>query len=157
MKYSKEIIIKLPREEVIAIMEKTENFKHWQEGFISYNHLCGDPGHLNARSKLKYKMGKREIDMIETIQKKDLPKKLFFSYDANGVYNLQRNYFEEVGNKSTKWISDNEFEFSGFMKIIAFLMPGSFKKQTYKYMKDFKAFAENGKSVLNQLNNGETN
>ncbi len=150
MKYSKEIIIDLPRKEVIAKMEKTENFKHWQKGFISYNHLSGNPGHVDARSKLKYKMGKREIEMVETIEKNDLPKKLFVSYDAEGVFNIQKNYFEEVGNNSTKWISDNEFECSGFMKIIAFLMPGSFKKQTYKYMKDFKAFAENGKSVLNQ-------
>jgi len=150
MKYSKEIIIDLPREEVIAKMENPENFKHWQKGFISYKHLSGNPGHVDARSKLKYKMGKRDIEMVETIEKNNLPKKLFMSYDAKGVCNKQKNYFEEVGNNSTKWISDNEFECSGFMKIIAILTPGSFKKQTYMYMKDFKAYAENGKSILNQ-------
>lgn len=150
MKYSKEILINLPREEVIAKMENPNNFKHWQKGFISYKHLSGDPGHEDARSKLKFKMGTREIEMIETIEKNSLPNKLFVTYDAKGVFNRQKNYFEKVNDTSTRWISDNEFEFSGFMKIIAFLMPGSFKKQTYEYMKDFKAFAENGKSVLNQ-------
>ena len=150
MKYSKEILIDLPREEVIAKMENPNNFKHWQKGFISYKHLSGDPGHEDARSKLKFKMGTREIEMIETIEKNSLPNKLFVTYDAKGVFNRQKNYFEKVNDSSTRWISDNEFEFSGFMKIIAFLMPGSFKKQTYEYMKDFKAFAENGKSVLNQ-------
>lgn len=150
MKYSKEILINLPREEVIAKMENPNNFKHWQKGFISYKHLSGDPGHEDARSKLKFKMGTREIEMIETIEKNSLPNKLFVNYDAKGVFNRQKNYFEKVNDSSTRWISDNEFEFSGFMKIIAFLMPGSFKKQTYEYMKDFKAFAENGKSVLNQ-------
>lgn len=150
MKYSKEILINLPREEVIAKMENPNNFKHWQKGFISYKHLSGDPGHEDARSKLKFKMGTREIEMIETIEKNSLPNKLFVTYDAKGVFNRQKNYFEKVNDSSTRWISDNEFEFSGFMKIIAFLMPGSFKKQTYEYMKDFKAFAENGKSVLNQ-------
>ena len=150
MKYSKEILIDLPRDEVIAKMENPNNFKHWQKGFISYKHLSGDPGHEDARSKLKFKMGTREIEMIETIEKNSLPNKLFVTYDAKGVFNRQKNYFEKVNDTSTRWISDNEFEFSGFMKIIAFLMPGSFKKQTYEYMKDFKAFAENGKSVLNQ-------
>lgn len=150
MKYSKEIIIDLPREEVIAKMENPNNFKHWQKGFISYKHLSGDPGHEDSRSKLKFKMGTREIEMIETIEKNSLPNKLFVTYDAQGVFNRQKNYFEKVNDRSTRWISDNEFEFSGFMKIIAFLMPGSFKKQTYEYMKDFKDFAENGKSVLNQ-------
>jgi carbon monoxide dehydrogenase subunit G len=150
MKYSKEIIIDLPREEVIAKMENPNNFKHWQKGFISYKHISGNPGKEEARSKLKYKMGKRKIEMIETIEKNNLPNKLYVTYDAKGVFNRQKNYFEKVNDTATKWISDNEFECSGFMKIIAFLMPGSFKKQTYEYMKDFKAFAENGKSVLNK-------
>jgi len=150
MKYSKEIVIDLPREEVIAKMEDPNNFKHWQKGFISYQHITGNPGHDQARSKLKYKMGKREIEMIETIVKNKLPNKLFVTYDAKGVFNVQKNYFEVEEGNSTKWISDNEFECSGFMKIIAFLMPGSFKKQTYIYMKDFKAFAENETSVLNE-------
>jgi len=30
---------------------------------------------------------------------------------------------------------------------MAFLMPGAFKKQSKKYMDDFKAFAEHGTSV----------
>ncbi len=150
MKYSKEIIIDLPREEVLAKLEDPNNFKHWQEGFVSYKHISGKPGEDQARSKLKYKMGKREIEMVETITKNSLPNKLFLTYQAQGVYNIQKNFFEDIDGKSTRWISDNEFEFSGFMKIIAFLMPGSFKKQSYKYMVDFKAFAENGKSVLNK-------
>ena len=149
MKYSKEIIIDAPREEVISKMEDPNNFKHWQKGFISYQHISGKPGHNEARSKLKYKMGKRDIEMLETIEKNDLPKKLFLRYEAKGVVNIQKNYFEEVEPNSTKWISDNEFEFSGFIKIIAFLMPKSFEKQTYIYMQDFKAFVENGTSVLN--------
>jgi len=148
MNYSAQIIVKLPREEVIAKLENPKNFKHWQKGFISNDHISGTPGEVGARSKLKYLMGNRVLEMIETIEKKNLPYKLFTSYEAKGVYNDQKNYFEEVSANSTRWISDNKFEFSGFMKIIAFLMPGSFKKQTLKFMKDFKAFAENGESVL---------
>jgi hypothetical protein len=36
---------------------------------------------------------------------------------------------------------------SGFMKVIGFLMPGSFRKQSRQHLEDFKAFAERGKSV----------
>jgi hypothetical protein len=32
---------------------------------------------------------------------------------------------------------------------MGFLMPGAFKKQSMKYLRDFKAFAEEGKSVSN--------
>ncbi len=37
----------------------------------------------------------------------------------------------------------NEFKCSGFKKIMATLIPGSFKKQSYKYMLMFKEFTEN--------------
>ncbi|MEO2058942.1 MAG: SRPBCC family protein, partial [Mesonia sp.] len=48
-------------------------------------------------------------------------------------------------------ISESEFQFSSFaMKVMGFLMPGAFKKQSLKYMKDFKAFVEDGKSVSNE-------
>jgi chaperonin GroEL (HSP60 family) len=147
MKYSKEIVINLPREEVITRMENPDNFKHWQDGFISYKLISGQPGIEGARAKLSYKMGKREIEMMETIIKNNLPDELHTTYDAKGVYNIQKNYFKEIDKNTTKWVSYNEFKFSGFMKLIGFVMPGIFEKQSLKYMQDFKAFAEEGKSV----------
>ena len=42
-----------------------------------------------------------------------------------------------------RYTTEQEFQFKGFMKIMAFLMPGAFKKQSMQYLKDFKAFAEN--------------
>ncbi len=73
MNYSAQIVIDLPREEVLAKIEDPANFEHWQKGFISYKHLSGTPGKLEARSKLKYQMGKLEIEMIKTIEKKICP------------------------------------------------------------------------------------
>ncbi|MCM4159960.1 SRPBCC family protein [Antarcticibacterium flavum] len=147
MKFSKQIIIDLPREEVFKKVEDPTNFKHWQKGFISYRHLSGKPGQEGSRAKLKYKMGKREISMIETIIKRAVPGKLHVSYEATGVFNIQKNYFQEEEKTRTLWIADYEFKFSGFMKLMGFFMPGAFKKQSLTYMKDFKNFAENGNRV----------
>jgi hypothetical protein len=36
------------------------------------------------------------------------------------------------------------------MKLLGVLMPGAFKKQSMEYMNNFKAFVEEGKSVLNE-------
>lgn len=46
-------------------------------------------------------------------------------------------------DNSTKYITEQEFKFTGFMRILGFLMPGAFKNQSQKYMRDFKRFAEN--------------
>jgi len=43
MKYSTEITLDLPREEVIRKLDNVDNMKHWQRGFISAEHLEGIP------------------------------------------------------------------------------------------------------------------
>ncbi|WP_271770345.1 SRPBCC family protein [Aquimarina algiphila] len=149
MEYTLDIEIKLPRNQVIEKFDNEENLKYWQKGFIGMEHLSGQKGKTGAISKLTYKMGKREIEMIETITFLDLPEALHLTFDAKNVYNIQENYFEELSNGNTKWTSKNEFKFSGFMKFMGFIMPSAFKKQSYSYMQDFKSFAEEGKSVIN--------
>jgi len=149
MKYTIEIVVNVPREEFIKKMDNAENMKHWQRGLIGYEQLSATPGEEGSRMSLSYEMGKRKMDMVETIIKKNLPEELHMTYDTKGVHNIQKNFFKDEGDK-TRWISESEFQFSGFgMKLMGFLMPGAFKKQSLKYMQDFKAFAENDESVLN--------
>jgi hypothetical protein len=151
MKYTTEVTINLPREEVIKKLDNAENMKHWQRGLLGYELLEGTPGAPGAKMKLEYKMGKREMSMTETITKNEFPSEFHANYDAKGVHNIQKNYFHEVDGSTTKWVSESEFQFAGFgMKLLGWLMPGAFKKQSQKYLNDFKAFAENGTSVAEE-------
>ena len=87
-------------------------------------------------------MGKREIEMTETIEQRALPDLFSGVYEANGVWNLVENHCEDLPNGGTKWRIDTEFRCAGFMRIMAFVIPGVFRKQTAKYMDLFKKFAE---------------
>lgn len=148
MKYTTEVMIDLPRQKVLQLLEDPENMKHWQRGLLSYKMLSGKPGTEGAKMELHYKMGKREILMIETIIKQNLPDEWHATYDTKGVHNLQKNYYHDLDGKKTHWVSETTFEFSGlFMKLMGKLMPKAFKKQSQKYLEDFKAFAEHGTSV----------
>ena len=142
MKYTVTIEINLPRAKVVELFENPDNMAQWQPGFISMEHLSGEKGKAGARSKLNYKMGKREIEMIETILVNDLPNEFSGTFEADKVWNEVRNYFEEKDENTTLWRSECEFRFKGMMKVFAFLMPGVFKKQSFKYLENFKAFAE---------------
>ena len=97
---------------------------------------------VGTKSKIRYNMNGREIEMIETITKKELPERYDFTFEAKGMYNEIENHFIETESEKTKWISHNMFEAKGFLKLLTILMPGSFKKQSFKYMVDFKNFAE---------------
>ena len=148
MKYSIDITIALPRDEVIKKMDNADNMKHWQKGLVSYEHISGTPGEIGAKMQLNYKMGKREFNLIETITKNNFPEEFHSTYSAKGMHNVQEIFFEATSEGHTKWVSKCEFIPSGFMmRSMCFLMPSTFKKQSKKYMVDFKNFAEQGTSV----------
>lgn len=142
MKYEVEIEIDLPREKVIELFDSVENLKHWQEGLVSFEHRSGEPGQEGAVSDLVYEMGKRRIEMVETITKRNLPDEFWGTYEAKGVWNEIKNTFIATSSTTTKWKSENEFKCKGAIAIMAFLMPSTFKKQSLKFMTDFKKFAE---------------
>lgn len=147
MKFTCEIEINKPINTVVEIFDDPENMDKWMEGLLSFEHLSGTPGQPGAKSKLKFKMGKREIDMVETITVRNLPDEFTGTYEANGVFNISKNKFVPIGPDKTKYINEQEFQFKGFMRLIGLLMPGAFKKQSMKYLVDFKNFVENGQTV----------
>ncbi|OUS02565.1 hypothetical protein A9Q86_03425 [Flavobacteriales bacterium 33_180_T64] len=150
MKYTTEIKVNIPLDEFIKKMDSIENMKHWQRGFISAEHISGIPGELGSKMKLKYLFGKRKMQLVETITKRNFPKEFHANYTTNSMHNAQQNYFEKTNEGFTKWISKSEFlPLNLVMRIMLFMMPRTFKKQSLKYMQDFKDFAENGTSVAN--------
>lgn len=142
MKYTTEIEINKPVDKVIELFDNPNNMDKWMEGLQSFEHVSGKPGQVGAKSRLKFKMGKREIEMIETITVKNLPDEFSGTYEVKGVFNIVKNKFSALPGNRTKYISEQEFQFKGFMKIIGFLMSGVFKKQSMKYLIAFKSFAE---------------
>lgn len=142
MRYSISVEIKLPRDKVIDLFDNPANLYKWQPELKSFEHVSGEVGQPGAKSKLVYAMGKRDIEMIETIIERRLPEAFSGTYTAKGVHNIMVNKFEEHSNSKTIWKTENEFKFSGFMAIMSIFMNGAFKKQTLKTMNQFKEFAE---------------
>jgi hypothetical protein len=147
MHYTVEIEIDLPRDEVVELFDSTENLKKWQRGLQVFEPLEGEPGQPGATSRMVFRMGKRKLEMVETITERDLPDSFAGTYDTKGVHNVVKNRFVAVTPETTRWISENEFRFSGFMKLVGFLAKKAFPRQSLKYMQDFKAFAEDGVDV----------
>lgn len=147
MKYTTEIEIDLPREAVLSKFDDPGNLKHWLRGLTSYELLEGEAGHVGAKSRYVFLTGKRRFEIVETVTRRDLPDEYDAVFVTQGMWNEQKNRFVELGPTKTKWIAESEFRMSGFMKVIGFLMPGAFRKQSQQQLEDFKAFAEQGKSV----------
>lgn len=149
MQFTCEVIINRPIDQVIELFDDPNNLKQWMDGLTDFIHVSGIPGQPGAQSRLIFKMGNRDMELIETITERNLPHEFSGTYEANGVTNEVRNRFESLPGGKTKYTTENFFEFKGFMKIIAFLMPGAFKKQSLKYMINFKNFTETHNNNLN--------
>ncbi len=144
MKFTCSVDIDLPVEKVVDLFDNSDNLKEWQDGFVGMEHISGTPGEPGATSKLTYKIGNREIELIETIVKKNLPDIFSGTYEAKAMVNSMKVRFESLSRDKTRYVCDIEYtRFNGFMpKMMAFLMPGMFKKQTQKWLDQFKSFAE---------------
>jgi carbon monoxide dehydrogenase subunit G len=142
MKYTSEIEINKPIDQVIELFDNPDHMSKWMEGLQSFEPIRGKPGQVGAKSRLRFKIGKRNIEMVETITVSQLPEEFSGTYEAKGVLNIVKNKFMPLPGNRTRYVTEQEFQFKGFMKIIGLLMPGAFRKQTMKSLNDFKNFAE---------------
>ena len=142
MKYTCEIVIESPRERVVEPFDSTDNLFKWMDGLKSFEHLEGEPGQPGAKSRLVFKRGNGELEMIETVAVRDLPDVFAGSYEADHAWNGMVNRFIEEGPDRTRWITENEFKFTGIWRFVSLVLRPMFPKQTMKSMRAFKEFVE---------------
>jgi len=144
MKFSCSVDIDKSRDEVVKLFDNPDNMRHWQDGFISFTPQTGTPGKVGAQSLIKYDIKGRKMDLLETITRNNLPEEMHGSYEGDFGKNTMHNYFEVLRSDKTRWRSELEYvKMNGFvMRAMAKVMPGMFRKQTQKWMDQFKAFAE---------------
>lgn len=143
MKYSCTVEIDLPIDRVVKLWEEEANFKKWQDGFISIEHLSGTPHTVGATAKIVLE-DKRRIELLETIIINNLPREKTALYEHVHMTNRQTTRFEEIGSNKTRYVSEVEYtQFNGWLvKLMARLFPGKFKAQSQKWLQQFKEFAE---------------
>ena len=144
MKFQCSVDINLNINKVIELFDNPDNMGKWQEGFVSFEHLGGEPGQPGAKSKVTYNNKGRELILIETVLVRNLPHEFSGIYEHKHMVNSMKNSFEPLSENQTRWVAEIEYtKLNGFMiKLMAFLMPGMFKKQTQKWLNQFKVFVE---------------
>ena len=144
MDYILETEIAAPRDLVIARFLDVEALRTWQDSLVRFEPLTeGDPRAEGAQSRQLHRMGNREVEMVETITARQEPRFFAATYEADGVWNLIENWFEDAGDGRTQWKLRSDFRCQGMMmKLMCLLFPGMFRKQTREFMEKFKAHVE---------------
>ena len=142
MKFSCEIEIYAPLEQVAALWFDESNNKHWQDGFESSKLVTGEKNEVDSKSLLTYNNGKMILE--ETILLYNYPLEKKGLYEHKHMSNTQHTKFKDLGNNKTLYLSEVDYiAFHHFMPRLLFkLFPSMFKKMSMKWMKQFKTFAE---------------
>jgi hypothetical protein len=158
MKYTVSIEIALPRERVVQMLADPAHLPMWLRGLVLHEPLNGMHGQVGTKSRVVFQMGQQKIEATETITRREpadlrgIPRESVVHFDreivTKGMWNAARERLTEAGPETTLWESENEYRFDSLpMRLIGFLMPSVFRKQSIQHMQDFKAYAEQGKDV----------
>lgn len=144
MKFTRTIDINRPKDEVANLFADPKYLGNYQDNFISKELISGNEGENGAMSRMLYKMGKSEMELIETIIENNLPDSFFAEYHHKHMDNTMLCTFESLNENTTRYNSEiNYTAFRGFIpKTMALFFPNVFKKQVNKWLVNFKNFAE---------------
>ncbi len=144
MQFSCSVIIHKPKEELVAYFIDSSKLVYWQDGFIEKKELAGEPMQNGALAELKYKIGRNELLLYETVIENLLPDSFFAEYECDPTHNTMLSTFEALDANTTKLTNEIEYiRFNGLMlRVMKTLFPSMFKKQVQKWLNNFKSFAE---------------
>lgn len=143
MQYRLELDIDRPRQRVVELFLDPANLARWQPSLVSFEPLGDGARQVGARSRQVHTMGRRTVEMIETITVHDYPDRFSATYEADGIWNLIENRFLETDANRTHWVLDTELRCTGLIvRLMTVFAPGLFRRQTLTFMKHFKEFAE---------------
>lgn len=141
MKFTCSISIDKPINIVIDEFLNPESLKRSMKGFIKKELIKGDLHTTGAKSKLYYD----KFEMEETILENNLPLFFYAQYDHTHMSNTMKTSFKSLSANETKISVEIHYTiFKGFVvKIMSKLFPSFFKKQTQKWLNQFKKYTEN--------------
>jgi len=141
MKHACEVEIAAPRSRVVALFDEPANLMKWMPDLIRFEPVSGTPGHPGATSRLVYRAGRGELELMETVTARSLPDEFSGTYASKMGTTWITNRFIDNG-ATTRWIVETEFKGSGIMKVLSWLMGGMIRAQNLKVVHAFKAFAK---------------
>lgn len=150
MKFTCTVEINRELDRVIELYQDRNHLREWQDGFVSVEDVSGIPGEPGSKSKFVYKGGGKEFDLIETIIVNDLPREFNGLYEAKAMVNTMKTRFFKISSDKTRLESEIEYTaFNGIIpKMMSWLFPGLFKKQTQKWLDQFKDFVERAQESI---------
>ncbi len=143
MKFTAEVEIAKPLEELIVLIQDPENTLQWLEGLRSVKHVSGEERQAGAVSKVVFDSAAGRLHIKETVISNKLPDEYIMCYEGPGYTSYSNYYFEKLSGDSSKFGMVQQVELKGALKLASGLVKGKMNQQLGRSAESFKRFAEN--------------
>ena len=142
VKYTVEVDVNKPINEVFALFENPNTLKDWMPGIKSITTINEVAGKVGSKYKMVVENNGQEMTMTEKIINYTPNLKITFEFDSNQMLKTDDFNFITYGN-STKIVQNCTVEAKGYLMGCMFpYFKGTLKDLSLGYMNDFKKLAE---------------
>jgi hypothetical protein len=142
MKMKYEVDVRAGRDIVWAAFDNPDNLSKRQPTLESVTNIAGQRGQPGAVSELVYREKGKQIVTTETVTERRAPYFLAGTNNNAWATTLIVNHFEELDDKTTRFVSYANMRFKGMMKIMSLFIAGSIRARVEADLARFKLFVE---------------
>ena len=148
LSYYEEIIINSDIENVIVLHEDPQFLGNYMNGFIAFESIKGEARKTGSISEISMIFNSnesvtRKVIVKEEVISNNLPNQKVICLNSGSVKNIITYRFIKLSDNKTQFFRDHKYEFNTYMKVYSFFMSRKIKRESYKYLKNFKNFVEN--------------
>lgn len=138
MRFTKEIVLNKPIEQVRVLTADPAHLHRWQPDLVSITQHGETPGTAGSTATLTY----RRFTLEETVLAATADERTA-RYETRGLVHTITNRYTRIDDQRTKLVSDNEFQLSGLLKLGRRVLEKSLRDQAERNIDNFKAFIDN--------------
>lgn len=144
MKYSCEIVVEASREKCVSLWFDEKRLSEWQDGFLYKNWINGKANEVHSKAYILFEQKGRKLELEELIIDNQLPTSFKGKYTHIHMINTQEVVFTQQGMNQTVIRTDVIYtQFNSLVpKLMARFLPGMFRKQSQKWLDQFKTMVE---------------
>ena len=143
MKYTCSVEVPVSRSKCIELWFDVSKMNRWQDGFKHKTWLEGEPNAVGSIADILLSQQGRKLELRERIISNQLPDFIEGEYVHEHMTNTQKVIFEELDASTTRVITEVDYtQFNKLIvKIMAMIFPSMFRKQSQKWLDQFKEMA----------------
>lgn len=138
MRFTSEIVLNKPIEQVRVLTSDPAHVHQWQPDLVSITQHSETPGAAGSTATLTY----RKFTLEETVLAATADERTS-RYETRGMVHTITNRYTRIDDQRTKLVSDNEFQLSGLLKLGRRVLEKSLREQAERNLGNFKAFIDN--------------